>query len=69
MPNPVHLVSRCIDLTPSGGNNDDDKRGAGDGGKAGMGPLYRIGKHKFRLDGKDGKTLDDIIEVLGRSRG
>ena len=29
-----------------------------------MGPVYRIGKHKFRLDGKDGKTLDDIIEVL-----
>ena len=28
-----------------------------------MGPVYRIGKHKFRLDGKDGKTLDDIIEV------
>ena len=60
---PWKLRNRCIDLTLSGGNNDDDKRGAGDGDKAGMGPLYRIGKHKFRLDGKDGKTLDDVIEV------
>ena len=48
-------------------DNDDGRRGGGCGGgeeeKAGMGPVYRIGKHKFRLDGKDGKTLDDIIEV------
>ena len=54
------------ELILSGGNNDDLKRGGGgDDGyeKSGMGPVYRIGKHKFRLDGKDGKTLDDIIEV------
>ena len=46
-------------------SGDDDKKGDGDDEKAGMGPVYRIGKHKFRLDGKDGKTLDDIIEVQG----
>ena len=25
--------------------------------------VYRVGKQKFTLDGRDGKTLDDIIEV------
>jgi len=25
--------------------------------------VYRIGKQRFTLDGRDGKTLDDIIEV------
>ena len=56
------------EFTLSGGNNDDGKRGVGEDGyeKSGMGPVYRIGKHKFRLDGKDGKTLDDIIEALAR---
>ena len=52
-------------------DNDDGKRGGcgGDDEKAGMGPVYRIGKHKFRLDGKDGKTLDDIIEVSAEGLG
>ena len=31
--------------------------------RAEKGTVYRIGKQKFTLDGKDGKTLDDIIEV------
>ena len=27
------------------------------------GTIFRIGKRKFNIDGKDGKTLDDVIEV------
>ena len=30
----------------------------------GKGKVYKIGKQKFTLDGKDGKTLDDVIEVM-----
>ena len=46
-----------------GGDAADGAEGDYYGDKVGTGPVYRIGKHKFRLDGKDGKTLDDIIEV------
>ena len=30
---------------------------------AGGATIYKIGKQKFTLDGRDGKTLDDVIEV------
>ena len=45
----------------SAGRNkeDPDGRKKGDAGKT----TYRIGNQKFTLDGKDGKTLDDVIEV------
>ncbi len=62
----------------SGGGGGGGRRGGGGGGggsggdgggggtviKGGKkGTVYRIGNRKFTLDGKDGKTLDDIIEV------
>ena len=44
-----------------GGSSVRGEKGAGrDGAKK---QVYRIGKTKITLDGKDGKTLDDIIEV------
>ncbi len=62
-----------------GGGHHHHRQGVGPGGqgagvsgfgvggmvvkKAEKGTVYRIGKQKFTLDGKDGKTLDDIIEV------
>jgi hypothetical protein len=56
-------------------DHDDGKRSKGGGGGGGVGgggggkgkgggTVYRIGNQKFTLDGKEGKTLDDIIEVL-----
>ena len=39
-------------------------KGAQKKGEAGKQQVYRIGNQKITLDGKDGKTLDDIIEVI-----
>ena len=50
-----------------GGGGGGGYGGGGGGGlaikKGEKGTVYRIGNQKFTLDGKDGKTLDDIIEV------
>ena len=55
----MHAVS-------SGGSNAKRNFGKVQGGKplsGKPGTVYKIGNRKFTLDGKDGKTLDDIIEV------
>jgi hypothetical protein len=49
--------------SPVGGGGGGVGGGGGGKGKGG-GTVYRIGNQKFTLDGKEGKTLDDIIEVL-----
>ena len=65
-----HLVDR---------NKSGGREGGGGHGGTGLPPItevkssnkrnqvYRIGNQKFTLDGKDGKTLDDVIEVNGKS--
>lgn len=46
-----------------GGGGGGGQRKGGGAGKDGK-QVYRIGNQKITLDGKDGKTLDDIIEVV-----
>ena len=67
----MHAV-RSAGLNRGGGGQYGKHGGGGSGGGGGMvlknkghqkGTVYRIGKQTFTLDGKDGKTLDDIIEV------